>query len=100
MNIKKTIFHRNQYYLLFLKNSKMGAYWVIMNVKKQILMEKELYSKSWYINTVKTAKAFILLDFVMTIYTKLYSTTHRNINVCFDNSKVWKMLNGGMITFN
>ena len=28
------------------KDGKMGAYWVIMNMEKQILIEKELYSKS------------------------------------------------------
>jgi len=63
-------------------------------------MKKELYSKSWHINTAKTAEAFILLDFVITIYTKSYNKTHRNIIVYFDNSKVWKMSNGGIITFN
>ena len=78
----------------------MGAYQVIMNMQKQILMEKELYSKSQYINTAKTAKVFILLDFVITIYTKSYNITHRNIIVYFDNSKVWKMSNDRMITFN
>ena len=46
------------------KDSKMGDYQVIINIQKQILMEKELFSKSWYINTAKIAKAFILLDFV------------------------------------
>ena len=36
----------------------------------------------------------------MTIYTKSYNANHGNIIVYFNNSKVWKMSNGGMITFN
>jgi len=44
-------------------------------------MEKELYSKSWYINTAKIAEAFILLDYMTTISTKSYNATHRSISV-------------------
>ena len=59
-----------------------------MNMNKQVLMEKELYSKSWHINIAKTAEVFILLDCVATISTKSYNTTHGNISVFFDNRKV------------
>ena len=69
-------------------------------MNKQVLMKKELYSKSQYINIAKTAEAFILLDFVIMISTKSYNTTYRNISVFFDNRKVWKMSRGGMIIFN
>ena len=64
------------------------------------MIEKELYSKSWHINTAKTAEAFILLDYVTMISTKSYNVTYENISVFFYNRKVWKMSKGGIITFN
>ena len=63
-------------------------------------MEKELFLKSWSINIAKIAEVFILLDFVMIIYIKSYNATYRNIIVSFDNSKLQKMINRRMITFN
>ena len=45
----------------------MGAYWVIMDRDKNILMEKELFAKEWEINTARIVEAVILLDMIRTI---------------------------------
>ena len=52
------------------KNSIMGAVWVLMTRSKRILMKREVYSKNWQVNIGKTAEAIILLDFMHTVYNK------------------------------
>ena len=45
------------------KNGQMRAYWVIINIEtKEIVIEKELYSKDWSLNTNQAAETVILLD--------------------------------------
>ena len=46
------------------KNTIMGVYWVIIDRDQNILMEKELFTKKWEMNTLRTAEATILLDII------------------------------------
>ena len=51
-----------------IKNGQIGAYWAIINIEtKEIIMEKELYSKDWSINTNRAAETEILLDMIAMI---------------------------------
>ena len=55
------------------KNSQIGVYWVLMDIStKQVLMEKELFSKEWSHNIARRAKAIVILDTVKTIKSKSY----------------------------
>ena len=40
------------------------AYWVIIDRDKNILIEKELFTKEWEMNTARIAEAIILLDII------------------------------------
>ena len=72
------------------KNGQMGAYQAIINTEtKQIVMEKELYSKDWSINTNRAAETIILLDIIAIIQAKSYSITNGRIPKIIDNKKVW-----------
>ena len=82
------------------KNSTMGIYWVIMNTNKEVLIEKEMFSKNWTFNTPRSAEVTVLLDLVKTIYSKSYNIISRNIPITFDNIKVVRIVNGGLITSN
>ena len=40
---------------------------MIMDLEKRVLMEKELFTKNWYLNKLRTVKGVVLLDLVKII---------------------------------
>ena len=66
-------------YNTLVKNGIIGTYRLIMNENKQILMEREMFSKNWILNTARSAEATILLDLVKTVFKKLYNITSGNL---------------------
>ena len=71
-----------------------------MNTNKEVLMEKEIFSKDETVNTSRSAKVIVLLDLVKIIYSKSYNITSGNIPITFDNIKVARIVNGDLITSN
>ena len=79
----------------------MGVYWVLIDIStKQMLMEKELFSKEQSYNTAREAKATVLLDTVKTIQSKSYQITTSQIKIAADNKKVQEMSHSILITSN
>ena len=77
------------------KNNMMG-YWVIIDMDKNILIEKELFAKEWKINTSIIAEAVILLDMIQAINDKSYNIMNLNMIIVIDNKAVWKMIYRGI----
>ena len=59
-----------------------------------------MFSKDWTFNTPRLAKVIVLLDLVQTIYSKSYNMINRNIPILYDNIKVDRMVNEGIIILN
>ena len=57
-------------YDVSVKNRRIGAYQVLVNKDKRVLMEKELFSKEQNTNVPKIAEAIIMLDIIKTINKK------------------------------
>ena len=71
-----------------------------MNRDKNILIEKELFTKEQEMNTARTAEAIILLDMIRTINNKSYDITDVNMTIAMDNKAVQKMIHRGMEVLN
>ena len=63
----------------------MGAYWMIIDKDRNILIEKELFTKEQEINTARIAEAVILLDIIRTINDKSYNIINVRITIAIDN---------------
>ena len=55
-------------------------------------MEKELYAKEQELNTVRTAKAMILLNVIQTINNKSYEITNIALTITIDNEAVQRIV--------
>ena len=79
----------------------MGTYWVIMDREmKEILMEREVFSKEQEMNTLRMAEAIILLDMIYTINGKSYDINGADMMVAMDNKAIWRMVHGGLVIPN
>ena len=59
---------------------------------KEILIEKELYSKDWDLNSNRSAEAMILLNMIATFKAKSHTVNNRRILIIMDNKKVWRII--------
>ena len=67
----------------------MGVYWALIDIElKEILIERELYSKDWGLNSNRSTKVMILLDMIATFKVKSYTVTNGRIPIIIDNKKV------------
>ena len=79
----------------------MGTYWVIMDQEtKEILIEKEVFSKEQEMNTPRTAEAVILLDMIHTINRKSYDINGADITVAMNNKAIQRMVYRGLFIPN
>ena len=67
---------------------------------KEILMEREVFSKEWEINTLRTAEAIILLDMIDTINRKSYDINDADMTVAIDNKAIWRIVYRGLVIPN
>ena len=74
------------------KNGVMGVYWMIIILDKQLVAEKELYSKNWELNLARIAEAIILLDVINVIREKILNIEEGKIVVATDNGKIKKTI--------
>ena len=56
-----------------------------MNINREVLIEKELYSKQWSMNSQYRAKAIILFDIIIIIYSKSCNINRRELIVVINN---------------
>ena len=79
----------------------MGVYQVIMDQEtKEIMMEKEVFSKEWEMNTPRMVEVVILLDMIHTINRKSYDINSINMIVAIDNKAVQRMAYEGLVIPN
>ena len=71
-----------------IKDRAMGAYWVKMTKKNEILMSHEMHAKDWSFNTPKTADAVILLDLISMLQSRSWNTV-----IHMDNKDIWRRVN-------
>ena len=70
------------------KNLMMGAWWAMMNRKKEELISHELHTKEWNFNTSKIAEVVTSLDLIATLRAKARSTNQVKVEVCMDNEEI------------
>ena len=78
----------------------MAGYWLIMTEDKEVLMEREVYSKQQEMNTLHSAKAIILLDLVQTVNKKSYQIQNVTIIIAMDEKKLQRIVYGAIVTPN
>ena len=78
----------------------MGAYQILVDANKKILIEKELNSKDQKNNITKGAEAIIFLDMVQIVYHKLREINSSRVIMFCDNKYVERMLGRSMMRVN
>ena len=78
----------------------IGAYWVIIDKDRNILIEKELFSNKQEMNTTRIAEAIILLDMIQIINNKSYDIMNMNLTVAIDNEAVQQMIHREIVVPN
>ena len=57
-------------YNTLMKDGRIDAYQMVMIMNKKVLMEREIFSKQWHFNMLRSAEAIILLDLIKVINIK------------------------------
>ena len=61
---------------------------IIDQETKEIMMEREVYTKEWEINKARIAEGVILLDMIYMINSKSYNVEGANMLIVIDNQAV------------